>query len=140
MDKYYAPSLEDFYWGFEFEVLNESKYYDPTILEGAWLPASMGFGIFGDIENIHKLLNDKQLRVKYLDKEDIEALGWVPDAAINDWTFRYVKGGNDLTGWFHKDMIAISISNELDNTIFCGKIKNASESKKLMEQLTITTP
>ena len=75
---YYTPTMDEFYIGFEFEVLNtKSKFFIPNIGEGIWHEISVGFGIFGDLSNIHKLILEKQIRVKGISDEDFNDIGCV---------------------------------------------------------------
>ena len=68
-DKYYTPEIEEFHVGFEYEVnygkdrwVKEGLHYAPQVVT---LP-------YKNLENI---------RVKHLDREDIESLGF---GKIND--------------------------------------------------------
>ena len=103
-----------------------------------------------DLENV---------RVKYLDREDIESLGWCNyKKSIWDWyeiekQFRLSSGhwgskfilSHDRTNEFttitdddicHNILIKADIGGNID-TLFEGTVKNKSELKKLMKQLGI---
>lgn len=141
--KYYTPSIEEIYFGFEFEVYNsKEKFFFEA--EDGWYKTTQDFGVLGNITNIQRLLLDKQIRVKCLDKDDIESLGFrqgrlYPDKYASDWTWTY----------FHKDEIEISfykdplqkvdISNGKSydecETYFQGIIKNKSELKKILKMI-----
>ena len=72
MDKYYTPSLNEFHVGFEYETYNSyRKEWYKTILTEDNLEA-LGSFWYNFLEAEH--------RVKYLDKEDIESLGWIPNS------------------------------------------------------------
>lgn len=66
-EKYYTPELEEFHVGFEYEVQSiENAHWGKVI-------CSSGFGAFDDDIND---LEEERIRVKYLDKADIESLGF----------------------------------------------------------------
>lgn len=122
MDKYYTPEIEEFHIGFEYEWLNEDSIWikecSPTEI------SEEGF--------------DEQtygLRVKYLDKEDIESFGFIKD---------YERASGPVwyrDGWQLKsDGINIYELRNINKEYifkFYGIIKNKSELKKLLKQLNI---
>jgi hypothetical protein len=128
-NKYYTPEAEEFCVGFEFEYL-ENKTWVKKILPFYNNYASL-WGSNPDA---------KLFRVKYLDKEDVESLGW---------EFRQSEVGffelNRFQLFFFGDQFisidkeVISHSNNYTATYqhFRGIIKNKSELKKLMVQLSI---
>jgi hypothetical protein len=150
-NKYYTPTIEEFHIGFECEYKSQeligeaiSKIIDLKLMYGKELevPEDDLFEhhvINGrDIQmyslNPHLL---KDFRVKRLDREDIESLGW--DQVEYD-TYRL---GTQQEFFFefnpeYKSFI-YSKTNKLNssNVIFMGTIKNKSELKKLMQQLDI---
>ena len=89
-------------------------------------------------------------RVKYLDKSDIEELGWFLDTNIGkSWYYSHVNNIGDKS-LFAKtkdyyldttDFKEIVIHNDGDyddrTNYFQGTIKNKSELKKLMQQIGI---
>lgn len=82
--RYYTPTIEEFHAGFEYEA--------KSLKDNTWHP--LVWGIERDHNNRIKdvlaqmefFINTGQIRVKYLDKEDIEALGW-----------KYVKTGDEFS-------------------------------------------
>ena len=75
--KYYTPSLEEFHIGFEYEylVMREGSYWGGAVLEESdFIPHDNGD--FNECFPFNRKLED--FRVKYLDKEDIESLGFKP--------------------------------------------------------------
>lgn len=153
MDKYYTPTIKEFYVGFECEMQSSeliakefgrevnAKLFDLKRKINKELCFAEHVITAHDIQfyslNPNHLKND--IRIKHLDKEDIEALGWNFNREVDKWIFSYNQGLYDLKIWFHKDRIHIEVYNYLDATLFSGRIKNKSELKKLMEQLAITT-
>ena len=118
--KYYIPEISEFHVGFEYEWLNENS---------DWIKED------SPIE-ITKEGYEKQtygLRVKYLDKSDIESLGWVYDDSqpkLQWFRFKTYK----LIWEFNKIIIW---DNNQQNMLCKVPIKNKSELKRLMKQLEI---
>ena len=129
MDKYYTPEIEEFHIGFEYEYedINESgsttSWYKTVVKENECYI----------IDQHLKYSDDLNLRVKYLDKEDIESLGFKFKTDL------YVK--DDLTLQVHKDSITIkyydNFNNEWRTRVEQIVIKNKSELVKLLKQLQI---
>lgn len=149
-NKYYTPSIEEFHMGFEYEysndniirgVLRDKGLSTDGKTEATWIKDTLTEITAKDFKK--QLFG---LKVKYLDKEDIESLGW--------------KEREDLIGIYKIDRwelcdlsssaIMISRFTELDwpmakenegklfrDTHFKGLCKNKSELKVLMKQLNI---
>ncbi len=136
MSKYYTPETEEFHIGFEFE---QNSGYE-------WVKRV--FKDIGGIYNLGNAINQEALRVKHLDREDIESLGWEVNMKgysgegqghDGPFTFeRYVKGGYEL---MHFSDNTVHVFEPYDdqhvNSKFEGVIKNKSELKKLLNQLGI---
>lgn len=75
-NKYYSPNIQEFHVGFECEVYNGKGFYQSCKIDDKesnnW-KAKTFKGDFLEIEELRGLCN---LRVKYLDKKDIESLGF----------------------------------------------------------------
>ena len=82
------------------------------------------------IEDIVSLLKSDQIRVKYLDQEDIESLGFVSDSGDKD----FIIGEFQLE--IIKDIIFIS-KRYGEIPLFQGTIKNISELKRILRHLII---
>lgn len=124
-NNYYTPEIEEFHVGFEYEILQENdKWEKESILhkpEIVTLP----------------YMKIELIRVKHLDLEDIESLGFKKHKSIPDY-FRY----EDFVLRIERERkISIYIYDEytVDKLIFIGLIKNKSELKKLIVQLGIKT-
>lgn len=136
MKKYYTPTIEEFHVGFKFESQDiENAQWGMCI-------CTPGFGAFDDDMDD---LEDGRIRVKYLDREDIEDLGFIWDEKKEEYTkegeFTYVLGFNpDKPEQFNIRVFARYI-NYKDKLImfdmFLGDVKNKSELKKLLQQLNI---
>ena len=133
MSKYYTPEIEEFHVGFEYEihrgysekedrggVIEMSNKFVNTIMTN-----ETGFGY------IQGCIDDKFLRVKYLDREDAESLGFVkwPDDDIYD------LGKFQLHLGRHTDPYKVEIYDNNSQYCFVGIIKNKSELKKVLKMI-----
>ena len=150
VNKYYTPEIEEFHVGFEYETKSHfSDNYN-------WNEWKCDYHIFNinHIDGKTKLSVPETIKVKYLDQEDIESLGWKPLISKS-------IGKNHYTGTFEKttrgemllehDWLNNKITIKTPNYIRDGSgnfdgyivyidrltIKNKSELKKLMNQLNI---
>mgnify|MGYP001567459844 CR=1 FL=1 len=147
-NKYYIPTIDEFYVGFEHEFMNGDRWEDNIICPRDLITETSG----GDpcenyFEEIYKGLRD--VRVKYLDKEDIESLGWehigsgwynlkVVPGSLGYWNYvrlrKWQKNELFIRGYRNDPSENEDTENEM---LFTGNIKNKSELKKLMKQLNI---
>ena len=124
VDKYYTPEIEEFHVGFECEFFEKGK----------WSP----IGVYDiDFEYDTKLLKEKRFRVKHLDREDIESLGFKQDHNHNDVRFGYTNGSTRIQHTPHKNSIIIYQWGRESDTVSGIAIKNKSELKRLLKQLNI---
>lgn len=134
---YYSPELEEFYVGFECEILNGFGNWFPIIIDKSHL--------FNDIKYCDKFEDnlENSFRVKVLDKTDIESLGWKetlnnffelisnPSSEYSSGTLLSLNDDNTITLYYHHSgMGGPGYHTRLS-------IKNKSELKKLMKQLGI---
>lgn len=123
-NKYYTPILNEFFDGFEYECFDLD--WNKTTFD------------FRDLEIIDDEIREGKIRVKHLDREDIESLGWelrtdanadkhIPEYTIERWYFKT----------YSNDFCTIYDDSAVDEYVFRGIIKNKSELKKLMVQLGI---
>ena len=165
LEKYYTPELEEFHVGFEYE----NKVIDLDGKTIKWLPVQWTascnmFGLFNVDFNgdKHLITVPDSVRVKYLDREDIESLGWkhsliqnykYTDSFFKDSNPKYAQWSLELndTMSMQKDGKYVSDENEINSvcikffhpddssgqTIFYGTIKNKSELKKVLKMLGI---
>jgi len=141
-NKYYTPKIEEFHVGFEYEFKHSDsndwvKYDNPE------------FNF--EREDCCLGMDRTQFRVKYLDREDIESLGFDRTVKTNfgleylfyeDKNYKYCLYQTELeviifkacknTSWLFPPQFS-----EEYKPIFSGTIKNKSELKRVMEQLTI---
>ncbi len=159
--KYYTPAIEEFHVGFEFEYDNGKEYTTHEIEEHQLSTPNIGEACESEITDIIRDLRKGLIRVKYLDQQDIESLGWVPNDGHSNW-FKYPinngypdcfyhlttyqpEGNNILRYIIEVDMIIVSVAGidpyekrTRHHHVFVGTIKNKSELIRLMRQLNIT--
>lgn len=151
---YYTPSIEEFHVGFEYEEL-EFTYTDKgwyTSKEQKWLTkifkATDYIESYYLAERVKRSLFTTSIRVKYLDKEDIESLGFTYEktyAGLDEDFFEKLVLPNAYSKYFYLDYnygkkycrIYWSLDNDGDVTVFAGTINNKSELKRLLKQLGI---
>ena len=143
MVKYYTPEIEEFYHGFEYEVWYSSAYTKEN-----WIKETFEFYDKDEIYHYDSVdlipsfkSNGDSIRVKYLDKEDIESLGFsqITDDCFNISNINY-RGlvDCDLRILIRKTILIYIIEpNDTSHTLFTGNIKNKSELVKLLKQLQI---
>lgn len=121
-NKYYTPEIEEFHIGFEFE---EKPLYFSEF--GDYMPQSIHVG--GSSAESH--LKNSWVRVKYLDSEDIESLGffkWPDDDIYDLGEFQLHLGRYD-------DPYKVEIYDDNSKYCFVGVIKNKSELKKVLKMI-----
>jgi hypothetical protein len=144
VDKYYTPELAEFHEGFEFESYNNMDWH--------WKKDSSGWKklvydkqtyMTYPLSHIKGALGISWARVKYLDQEDIESLGFISDRPYNG-EFR----ASALMRWDGKEETLKLSYNEKNNFIsmrldcnygeehlFQGILKNKSELKQVLKQI-----
>ena len=129
--EYYTPSIEELHVGFEFEILGKvrdnsgRKTWNKVILSNE--PTFIKF-----LFDKYFIKEPSFIRVKYLDKEDIESLEF-NQIEYDTYTFKhyFFEFNNE-----HKIFI-YHVKNRLTSILFVGTVKNKSELKVLMRQLSI---
>jgi len=87
------------------------------------------------------MLESESIRVKHLDKEDIESLGWEHKlhgfSEDGDTTFDKFQKRNYFM--IHEDdgFIIIWFENQSSITSFRGTVRNKSELKKILKQIGV---
>ena len=122
-DKYYTPTLEEFYVGFEYEF-RTLKGWDKKIMTWNDYPSYAGDYIGEAIKEIDGL------RVKFLNKEDIESLDYIySEEKSSEYHSVFRKSGYRIT--LHKATSQVDIDNgasyDMLDTFFQGTLKNKSE-------------
>lgn len=152
--KYYTPTIEEFHIGFEFEYKSKNDDWDKIDYnnwmhprEDKYLKHCTESELLRSFNFIDQCIKRNELKVKYLDKEDIKSLGWeFIGKSIDIW---FKKEGHFDLGWnAHKIIMHYGLHDNklhiyaddpgLNNyELFRGTIKNKSELKRLMQQLSI---
>lgn len=118
--KYYTPTIEEFYVGFEYEIFRDTgSAYDD------WYDTKETL----DIHDLLNYISQQSARVKHLDKEDIESLGFTQEGQCS-----WINKNNWYIEWMPGDTLDVFCVSDCR---FKGTIKNKSELKKLMQQLGI---
>lgn len=135
-NKYYTPTIEEFHVGFEYQFNHKNK---------GWIDLKFGDTDDWSILEIDMEIENNEIRVKYLDKEDIESLGWIYEKALEDEYHIFFKKGTMLLEFSEsfrtlRIYYIISYIDDIfevkeEHTLFLGTIKNKSELKRLMKQL-----
>lgn len=148
--EYYTPTIEEFYVGFQCEkknlINNSYEPYDRLNYITKWEQVVIRpFDAPTKVESKEEL---SWFRVKYLDKDDIESLGWKEHRHkyyVMELPSSYPYHLYTILDfrWSTHD-ISIDVvrsitdrNSDEDQRIFRGTIKNKSELKKLMSQLNI---
>jgi|AntDeeMinimDraft_6_1070357.scaffolds.fasta_scaffold01522_6 hypothetical protein len=133
--KYYTPEIEEFHVGFEVTYNHFNKRIIHVIKED-----ELNYGDYQGVTDFYEIIKNEPL-VKYLDKKDIESLGfsyYKTHPGMEQMEFD--KGEYELTydpNFKGKQWLRINLEGEGDVTLFSGSIKNKSELKKLLKQLNI---
>jgi len=122
-NKYYVPTLDEFYVGFEYDDFNPK---DESMC-GTWKNNIFEADDYKWLVNYKYIKYENLIRVKYLDKSDIEST-----PLPHDYYYVYNKS-NDVQS-------NISIYRIIDNKnhcVFDGYIKNRNELKKILKLIGI---
>jgi len=153
-NKYYTPKIEEFHVGFEYEYRKKGAKWQNN--EDDEVASDLECD---DIITLKSDIKNNLVRVKYLDKKDVEELGWKHDPNYD---------GEEMPSLFekHGHSLGFSIDQQMtpkdtcyllylfpdqfvvidsiykcgsgrEEMLFRGYIKNISELKKLMQQLNI---
>mgnify|MGYP001376864040 CR=1 FL=1 len=133
---YYAPTIEEFYVGFEYEIKIKDNWRKKSTTISDFSPISD----YDGMSILEEDLISNIIRVKTLDQSDIESLRlngleiteYVEESHLEFTWFKGIELFGLLT--FTDKMISFY---EYNYCIFRGTIKNKSELIKLMQQLNI---
>jgi len=133
--KYYTPDIKELRVGFEYEYSgNKGKDWDIGIIESLY-----------DFEDLIDDLRYDDIRVKYLDRLDIEEVGftYLEDQGMSENNgYRFTIPDNTFFRSFYhlfywKTNNRLKIERPFMGCIFDGIIKNKSELKELLEKIGI---
>jgi hypothetical protein len=142
--KFYVPDISEFHVGFECEIKNSSGEIfdweqfriigvdDAEISYDGKNWSRMDWSFYDSLNSIR----DESIRVKYLDKADIEELGFIHRrTGIEGYDEVYMLEEKNIT-LIHSDHFKkVHLYNK--GLEFNGFIKNKSELKKILKQLDI---
>lgn len=130
-NKYYTPNLIEFHNEFEYEVYIPEK--EKWSKETFYLNKEhIDLIKYVDIQDDNTL---RKVRVKYLDKEDIESLGFITIKHDGGWNYqldKYLLYFRESDGH-----IQIRNSNREEPALFTGWIKNKSELKQVLKMIGV---
>lgn len=161
-NKYYTPDISEFHVGFEYERMNGTDWEKAELTNvDCW--GTMARGYENEFEEIDSLI--RSVRVKYLDKEDIESLGFKESASIENYFYRELNCNSEklilelaqyeVGGGYSPNSIGdmrfesrIKISNTggtpanvlgkwitSNGVIYHGECKNKSELKQILKMI-----
>jgi hypothetical protein len=141
---YYTPEIEEFRVGFEYEQLNRyAKLVVGAKVTKTWVKETWSEDDLRDSAVVYNL-NIEDCRVKHLDREDIESLGFeeLETMLSNPPIYRYGNKDTGVTLNLRNQKVGITVPERERavggyRTIFEGTIKNKSELKRLLKQLSI---
>ena len=144
-NKYYTPEIEEFRVGFEYEASPNGKEWIKFIF-----PKYPRAGIEWNTDDPYRIIGRiKHCRVKYLDAQDIEELGFKPvipygveditKYRITSWTTNeHGDGVQILHEYPYKGKYFISFGqNEYNKPLFKGTILNKSELKWILTRIGV---
>ena len=144
MSKYYTPTIEEFHVGFIHEYVNTNT--------ATWYSTQIDVSM--EIKAAEQTLEyfPERLRVKHLDRKDIESLGWVNKRSHGHTSFFIEKKDGDNSRdyklcYMFEDNPSSLVILKADKAwvmgtskwrpIFSGDIKNKSELKRILKQIGI---
>jgi len=142
MNKYYTPEIEEFHVGFEF-CDRHSNYPEE---EKNWIKRDYTLRAEYELDNISGRITEGLIRVKYLDREDIESLGLEYDnnaepIPARDYPHMLIPTAYAKEDWmlyhYEYDSVIWIENYKEDSFYFKGVIKNKSELKKLLKRIGI---
>lgn len=134
--KYYVPQIKEFHAGFLY-YYNVGTHFE-----------LMSYSNNIPYEEMNPHSSKSEIKVKYLDKEDIESLGFIKDVERSYGEHRdcfnklnycidfYFNDYNLIIKKFDSEKLDSYNTRKVD-ILFNGKIKNISELKVLLKQLNI---
>lgn len=135
-EKYYTPTIEEFGINFEYQYFKSNGAGD------FWLDDKITFfsELCGD-GGVEERLSDGKIRVKYLDREDIESFEFIEDEKSKGFFLhKEERFFVSFDYWLNKSdysFMNVKVGDEQNEYDFAGIIKNKSEFSRLLKQLSI---
>lgn len=161
-NKYYTPTIEEFHVGFEYEFRPIhpngviSFLRKEFVFNNEWIPDTLGsprtreelltyfYDTPNDMTFVEHYIKGNAVRVKCLDREDVEILGWILihiDTTRGDKETYCMVYDGDVTDWrLERDFTLkenVLIHNAKTNRGFNGTIKNKSELKMILKMIGV---
>jgi len=124
--EYYTPSIDEFDKELEYEIVGWIK------------PDNKEIFLSKDNKRLIDAIENKSIRVKMLDKEDIEELGFVAEHTYTNGDGIYRKGAYTLRFMKHSGINVIinkMCGAEVQEVYFRGYCKNKAELKNIVKQV-----
>jgi hypothetical protein len=148
MNKYYTPSIEEFRVGFEYEYCPFPEVNTKFKKEVAdWQSLDI---LYDDFEHEPTELFERTYRVKYLNKKDIESLGFkydpnytdLPELGFLEESLCISLGIQYLLYYNPEDKLlrierVVNCGTGSEDYLFNGKIKNLSELKQVLTMIGV---
>ena len=141
--KYYSPEVNEFRIGFKYErfLVKELTLPIKKEYEDTWAPMRWTGG-YPDRNSLAALIRHGHIRVKHLDREDIESFGFVWN---ENWISFYRNPDFELQLESKDGINYVSIAtgfwDECDvfccDVVFRGTIKNKSELEVILKQIGV---
>jgi hypothetical protein len=137
-NKYYTPSIEEFHVGFEYEAVT-----NPNITNLNWSKRLVD--MHSNLVAYSAMIGSGLVRVKFLDRQDIEELGWGYSETYSEneiFTKKVTIIRGEYDAYLHyveyTKWVMIYLKNETEShTVFAGTIRNKSQLRQLMAWLNI---
>jgi hypothetical protein len=147
-EKYYTPTIEEFHVGFEYEYRKADEEWRNNEDD------EVACDLLNDpINQIERDIKNKRIRVKYLDRADIESEGWgghqkpmvsLIEGKTTVYNDTWILDKYKLFAWLNSPeapqttirILAVR-GDKSEVILFHGTIKNISELRRLQKQLGI---
>jgi len=146
MDKYYTPELEEFHVGFEYESLEKIRDASGRTSWNKWTLKNAPSRLAG-IHNIYFEGKEDKLRVKHLDREDIESLGAIKGDDVHGGKHpsydsfilrRQEKQDNFILLFNYTDnWLTVYTEGNTEDIRFYGTIKNKSVLTQVLKMIGV---
>ena len=154
-NKYYTPGIEEFAYGLDYEhiaLINAASLNletgKCTVLQDPdrWVTDTFGEsqGMFQlGFNTLPDMIKEGKVRVKHLDREDIESLGFRTDPVLMKGTpsqFTHVKQYDEIMLCylqFFEEPEGMRVVIDCGDKRFSGIIRNKSELKKVLKMIGV---
>lgn len=137
-NKYFTPDIEDFHVGYEFQrFIPRKNATEEECWETIKLPVN-----YLTLDEIDNEIIEKEIRVPYLTKEQIEAEGWIEDEGLyklrkNEDLFFTIDFNTDSYSLIINSYSKINTTFYSGDHIFKGFCKDINTFRKITKLLGI---